>query len=179
MFKSHPRSTVLFYSYIFPTGPIFLTYGEGRGSFIVSFLFPSWVVGASRPAQECRRSVKKALDSNNYVMYIRTCLLCMRCSIPILFTCIAVISCPVVWEGVHVKYEYLRQTTSYWVGQNEQGRCKMEGSWQETQTNPRTRPRWMYLRIASRSSCSSMYKLYKSPIQCIDHAWLFISLQPV
>jgi hypothetical protein len=38
-------------------------------------LFPTRVVGASWPVQECRMSLKKKLDSNNYMMYI-----CVRCT---------------------------------------------------------------------------------------------------
>ncbi len=55
------------------------------------------MVEASRPAQEYGISIKKKLDSNNYVMYI--CSLFMRCSAPILFTCIAVLSHLVVKGG--------------------------------------------------------------------------------
>jgi hypothetical protein len=58
-----------------------------------------------------------------------------------------------------VKYELLGRITSCWVGQDKQGRYNMEGSWQEAQSNPRTRPEWTYLRGASRDSHPSMYKV--------------------
>ncbi len=64
-----------------------------------------------------------------------------------------------------MKYESLRQTTSYWVGQDKQGRYNMEGSWQETLSDPRTSPGWMYSRGASRDSRSSMYKVYTDVVQ--------------
>jgi hypothetical protein len=61
-----------------------------------------------------------------------------------------------------VKYEPLEQTTSCWVGQDKYRRYNMEESWQEAQSDPRTRPGWTYLRGASRNSHSSMYKEYKN-----------------
>jgi hypothetical protein len=36
----------------------------------------------------------------------------------------------------------------------------MEKGWQQAQSNPRTRPGWIYSRGASKDSCSSMYKVY-------------------
>jgi hypothetical protein len=51
-------------------------------------MFPTGAVGASRPAQEGRRSIRNKLKSNNYVMNISQ--LFMRCHAPMLFTCIAV-----------------------------------------------------------------------------------------
>jgi hypothetical protein len=36
----------------------------------------------------------------------------------------------------------------------------MENDWQETQSNLRTRPEWMYSRGASRDSRSSIYQVY-------------------
>ncbi len=75
-----------------------------------------------------------------------------------------------------MKYELLRQTTSYWVGQYKQGRYDMEGSWQEAQSNPRTRPRWTYSRGASRSSHSSMYEVYIVVIRVRRKDWNVTSL---
>jgi hypothetical protein len=59
-----------------------------------------------------------------------------------------------------VKHETLGQTTSYWVGQDKQGRYKIGVSWQRAQSNLRTRPEWTNARGAARDSCSSMYKMY-------------------
>ncbi len=54
--------------------------------------------GRGQPAcPRLQKKYKKKLGSNNYVMYI--CPLYMRCSTPILFTCIAVLSCLVVKGG--------------------------------------------------------------------------------
>ncbi len=47
------------------------------------------MIGASQPAQECGRLIRKKLNSSNYVMYL--CPLYIRCHVPILFTCIAVL----------------------------------------------------------------------------------------
>ncbi len=59
-----------------------------------------------------------------------------------------------------MKYESLEKTTSCWVGQDKYRRYNMEESWKEAQSNPRTRPGWMYSRGTSINSCSSMYKVY-------------------
>ncbi len=59
-----------------------------------------------------------------------------------------------------MKYESLGQITSCWVGQDKQGRYNMKESWQEAQSNPRTRPEWTYSQGASRDSRSSMFKVY-------------------
>jgi hypothetical protein len=56
------------------------------------------------------------------------CLLYMRCSTPVLFTCIAVSSHLVVKGGCTCENESLRRTTSYWVGQHKQERYIMGGS---------------------------------------------------
>ncbi len=60
---------------------------------------------------------------------------------PMMFTCLKVLkssSC----EGrvVHVKYELLGQTTSYWVGQDKQAGCKTSVSKGGAQSDRRTRP---------------------------------------
>jgi hypothetical protein len=60
-----------------------------------------------------------------------------------------------------MKYESLGQITSYWVGQDKQGRYNVEESWWGAQFNPRTRPEWTYSRGAARDSRSIMYKMYR------------------
>jgi hypothetical protein len=74
-----------------------------------------------------------------------------------------------------VKYESLEQTTSCWVGQDKYGRYNMEESWQEAQSNTRTRPGWTYLGGASRDSHSSMYKVYKNVIHMKRKDWDVVS----
>ncbi len=59
-----------------------------------------------------------------------------------------------------MKYELLGRITSCWMGKDKQGRYNTEGSWQEAQSDPRTRPGWTYSRGASRDRRSSMYKVY-------------------
>jgi hypothetical protein len=104
------------------------------------------------------------------------CLLYKRCNTPILFTCIVVLSCLVVKVGCMCELWIVAATTSYWVGQYKQGRYDMEGSWQEAQSNPRTRPRWTYSRGASRSSHSSMYEVYIVVIRVRRKDWNVTSL---
>ncbi len=62
---------------------------------------------------------------------------------------------------VPVKYEPLRQITSYWVGQDRQGGHKIGACKERAQSNPRTRPGWTYSRGAARDSGASMYNEYR------------------
>jgi hypothetical protein len=59
---------------------------------------------------------------------------------------------------VHVKYESLGQTTSYWVGQDKQAENRISVSKGGAQSNPRTRTGWTHSRGAARNSRSKMYK---------------------
>ncbi len=76
-----------------------------------------------------------------------------------------------------MKYETLEQTTSYWVGQDKYRRYNIEESWQEAQSNSRTRPGWTYSRGAPRNSRSRLYKVYINVIHmkrksCLIHLLL-------
>jgi hypothetical protein len=78
----------------------------------------------------------------------------IRCLAPILFTCIAVLS-----QGREHMWNVScgdEQQAAGWAKTNKE-RDNMEESWQETQSDPRTRPGWTYSRGASRDSRSSMY----------------------
>ncbi len=61
-----------------------------------------------------------------------------------------------------MKYELLEQSKSCWVGQDKYRRHNIEESWQEAQSNPRTRPAWTWSRGSSRNSRSSVYKVYST-----------------
>jgi hypothetical protein len=74
-----------------------------------------------------------------------------------------------------VKYESLKQITSCWVGQDKQRRYNMVESWQDAQSNPRTRPGRTYSRGASRDSRSSMYKVYKNVVHMKRKDWDVVS----
>ncbi len=134
------------------------------------------------------KKCKKELDSSEYVMYIFQ--LYMKCSTPVLFTCIAVLSRVVVKGGCTSEIWIIEVYNKVLGGPTKQGRYNMGGSWQEAQSNPRMRPRWAYLQGASRNSSSSMYKVhivvvtrtkkkrlgcYKLPIWFIDYADTLLS----
>jgi hypothetical protein len=59
-----------------------------------------------------------------------------------------------------VKYESLERITSCLVGQDKQEGHKIGASWWRAQSNPRTRPGWIYSQGSARDSHSSMYKIY-------------------
>jgi hypothetical protein len=59
---------------------------------------------------------------------------------------------------VHVIYESLGQTTSYWVGQDKQAGYKISVSKGRAQSNPRTRPGWTHSRGSAGDNRSIMYK---------------------
>jgi hypothetical protein len=67
---------------------------------------------------------------------------------PMMFTCTVLYksvkssSCQGMFASV--KYEWLGQTTSCWVGQDKQVGHKISVSNEWAQSNPRTRPGWTY-----------------------------------
>ncbi len=116
---------------------------------------------------------------------IYVCPLYMRCSMPVLFICAYnSVNLPIVKGGYKCEIWIVGQTKSCWVGQDKYRRYNMEESWQEAQSNPRTRLGWTYLRDATRNSYSSMNKVYDKcnsyekgrfgccglPVQCFVHA---------
>ncbi len=73
-----------------------------------------------------------------------------------------------------MKYESLEQNNKLLGGRRQYG-YNMEGGWQETQSNPWTRPEWMYSRGASRDSRSIMYKVYTDVIYIKRKDWDVVS----
>ncbi len=86
----------------------------------------------------------------------------MRCSMPILFSCVSLLSRLVV--HAHVKHESVEQTARYWVGQDKQRRylwkrvgkriCLTRGQSQDGRIRE----------VLHESSRSSMYKVYDNVI---------------
>jgi hypothetical protein len=92
------------------------------------YLFLTRGIEASRPAQKCGRSMKKKENSNIYVMYI-VWPLYMRCSIAMLFTCVLVLSHPVVKGGrghVWNTNRCKKQPDTGWAKTNKEDTCGRE-----------------------------------------------------
>jgi hypothetical protein len=108
-----------------------------------------------RGQQACPEVKKKCCIVYIYIVYMY-----MRYPASMMFTCIKVLSHLLLREGARVKYKWLGQTTSCWVGQDKQGGHNIGVSWERAQSNQMARPGWTFLRGAARDSRSSMYKMY-------------------
>jgi hypothetical protein len=85
---------------------------------------------------------------------------CVRCHAPILFTRIVLVSHLAVKGRCTCEIGVVGTNNKLLGGPGQQGRYNKEESWQEAQSNLRTRPEWTYSWGASRDSRSNMYIVY-------------------
>ncbi len=84
----------------------------------------------------------------------------MRCSIAILFTCVLVLSCPVVKWGCMCETWIVGTNSKILGGPRHTRKVHVEEGRQEIQSNPRTSHDRRICKVLQESSHSSMYKVY-------------------